>query len=164
MADIHAAPADAAATQGPTPGPPAATTGAVTGAPRALLRVEGLLVCIAAVGLFWRDYGGAVGWWGFLMFFVPDLTLLAYLAGARIGAIAYNSAHTYVFPAALALAAPMVEGVGDVPVGAAALLWAAHIGFDRALGLGLKYGSGFGDTHLGRVDGAKARPKPAANG
>ncbi|MFP5406506.1 MAG: DUF4260 family protein, partial [Gammaproteobacteria bacterium] len=27
-----------------------------------------------------------------------------------------------------------------------ALVWAAHIGADRALGYGLKYGSGFGDT------------------
>jgi len=27
----------------------------------------------------------------------------------------------------------------------------AHIGFDRALGYGLKYPSGFKDTHLGRV-------------
>jgi hypothetical protein len=26
----------------------------------------------------------------------------------------------------------------------------AHVGFDRMLGYGLKYGTGFGDTHLGR--------------
>jgi hypothetical protein len=29
------------------------------------------------------------------------------------------------------------------------LIWTAHIGFDRALGIGLKYPTGFGDTHLG---------------
>ena len=34
------------------------------------------------------------------------------------------------------------------------LVWAAHIGVDRALGLGLKYGAGFGFTHLGRIGGA----------
>ncbi len=33
----------------------------------------------------------------------------------------------------------------------AALVWIAHIGFDRALGFGLKYASRFGDTHLGRT-------------
>jgi hypothetical protein len=27
----------------------------------------------------------------------------------------------------------------------------AHVGFDRALGFGLKYGTGFGDTHLSRT-------------
>ena len=32
---------------------------------------------------------------------------------------------------------------------ALALIWAAHIGFDRALGYGLKYAAGFGVTHLG---------------
>lgn len=30
-------------------------------------------------------------------------------------------------------------------------LWLAHIGFDRALGFGLKEVSGFQDTHLGRI-------------
>jgi hypothetical protein len=32
-----------------------------------------------------------------------------------------------------------------------ATIWIAHIGFDRALGYGLKYGSGFTHTHLGRI-------------
>jgi hypothetical protein len=35
-----------------------------------------------------------------------------------------------------------------------ALIWAAHVGIDRALGLGLKYTAGFGITHLGRIGGA----------
>jgi hypothetical protein len=32
-----------------------------------------------------------------------------------------------------------------------AMIWLAHIGFDRALGYGLKYASGFSSTHLGRI-------------
>jgi hypothetical protein len=32
-----------------------------------------------------------------------------------------------------------------------AMIWLAHIGFDRALGFGLKYSAGFGFTHLGRI-------------
>ena len=31
------------------------------------------------------------------------------------------------------------------------LIWIAHIGFDRMLGFGLKYATGFKDTHLSRV-------------
>ena len=31
------------------------------------------------------------------------------------------------------------------------MIWLAHIGFDRALGYGLKYSAGFGFTHLGRI-------------
>ena len=32
-----------------------------------------------------------------------------------------------------------------------ALIWIAHIGMDRLLGYGLKYPSGFRDTHLGAI-------------
>ena len=31
-----------------------------------------------------------------------------------------------------------------------ALIWLAHIGMDRLLGYGLKYSSGFKDTHIQR--------------
>jgi hypothetical protein len=31
------------------------------------------------------------------------------------------------------------------------LIWAGHLGMDRAVGLGLKYPSAFRDTHLGTV-------------
>ena len=34
---------------------------------------------------------------------------------------------------------------------ALALIWLTHIGVDRAVGYGLKYPSGFKDTHLQRV-------------
>jgi hypothetical protein len=30
-----------------------------------------------------------------------------------------------------------------------ALIWTAHIGFDRMMGYGLKYATAFGATHLG---------------
>jgi Domain of unknown function (DUF4260) len=31
------------------------------------------------------------------------------------------------------------------------LLWAFHVAGDRVLGYGLKFASGFQDTHLGRI-------------
>jgi Domain of unknown function (DUF4260) len=37
-----------------------------------------------------------------------------------------------------------------------AAVWAAHIGFDRMLGYGLKDTSGFVDTPLGRIGRARA--------
>ena len=43
--------------------------------------------------------------------------------------------------------------VSSLPV---ALVWANHIGVDRLLGFGLKYGSGLGYTHLGRVGKLKS--------
>ena len=47
--------------------------------------------------------------------------------------------------AALGLALGATELVG------VARIWLVHIGFDRALGYGLKHGSSFADTHLGRI-------------
>lgn len=121
-------------------------TGATTGGVKALLRIEGACVLLAAV-LAYSRYGP--GWRTFAIFFLaPDLSFLGYLAGPAAGAISYNTAHSYA-GAVLALligvwlANPLVLGAG--------LIWCAHLGFDRALGYGLKYSSGFGFTHLGLI-------------
>lgn len=127
----------------------------VQGAPRMLLRLEGLLVLLIGIGVFWKIAGGALGWWGFVLFFAPDLSMTAYLAGPRFGALVYNSAHTYLAPAALAVAGFVVGAAGHAESAwwapPLASLWAAHIGFDRLLGYGLKYPTAFGDTHLGCI-------------
>ena len=123
----------------------AAPAGA-SGGVRTLLRLEGLAVLTVALAAYARAGEG----WGFFagLFLAPDLAFLAYLAGPRWGAIAYNAAHSYIGPLLL-LAAGLI---GATPwLLAVALVWSAHIGFDRALGYGLKYGTGSGMTHLGRV-------------
>ncbi|HMN72620.1 MAG TPA: DUF4260 domain-containing protein [Rhodoblastus sp.] len=124
----------------------------VAGAPRILLRLEGLAVLAVALLAFVAfDGAAALGlrWWALIpVFLAPDLSMLAYLAGPRIGAIVYNAAHSYVAP--LVIGALAFHALGRAPV-ALCLLWIAHIGFDRALGYGLKYASGFGDTHLGSI-------------
>ncbi|MGZ4981870.1 MAG: DUF4260 domain-containing protein [Methylobacter sp.] len=121
-------------------------SGETKGAVRAVLRLEGLCVLIAAV-VAYSKFG--LGWDIFALFFLaPDLALLGYLADPKIGAISYNLAHSYIgavvcLVAGVILPAPTVLCIG--------LIWCAHIGFDRALGYGLKYSSGFGFTHLGRI-------------
>jgi hypothetical protein len=132
--------------------------GAVSGAPRAWLRLEGLAVLSLALLLYGR---GGHSWLLFAaLFLAPDLSVVAYLAGPRLGALGYNLAHSYVGPA---LAAVLALLTGRPPV--VACLWAAHIGFDRALGYGLKYPSGFADTHLGRIGRrAAAEAAPAGPG
>jgi hypothetical protein len=126
--------------------PTRAVGGAASGGVRAVLRLEGAAAFAAATAL----YGHAGFSWPVfaLLFLAPDLSMLAYLAGPRAGALGYNLVHTYALPLPLALAG---FALGS-PVGSAlALIWIAHIGFDRMLGYGLKYVSGFGDTHLGRI-------------
>jgi uncharacterized protein DUF4260 len=120
--------------------------GAVTGVVRTLLRIEGLVLFGAATLL----YGTAgTSWWLFaVLLLAPDVSFLAYLAGPRLGAIGYNALHATIGPLLLGLGSvvmhwPLAESL--------ALIWLAHIGIDRALGYGLKYASGFGLTHLGRI-------------
>ena len=126
------------------------TTGAVTGGPRTLLRLEGLTL-FAGMTLLYAVWGGS--WWIYaILFLVPDLSFLAYLATPKAGAIVYNAAHSYMAPVAMmtssfALASPLWLSI--------AMIWMAHIGIDRALGYGLKYSAGFTFTHLGRI-GRKA--------
>jgi hypothetical protein len=111
-----------------------------------VLRAEGFAGLAAAAA--------AYGWLGFswglfaLLFLAPDLAMAGYAFGPKWGAAAYNVVHSTLAPLALgavafALRAPLGEAV--------ALIFLAHIGFDRALGYGLKYASGFGDTHFGRI-------------
>lgn len=114
--------------------------------PQTLLRLEGLAVVIAATGLY---FGQGGSWWIYLLLlFLPDLSILGYLANPRLGAALYNLLHNYVGPVALALASWFAGADALVPV---ALIWLAHIGLDRAVGYGLKLPSGFSDTHLGRI-------------
>jgi hypothetical protein len=113
-----------------------------------LLRLENLAVAIAA-GLAFHRLGS--NWMLFaVLFLAPDLAMLGYLAGPRIGARLYNLAHTYV---AVALLAALSWTAGSEAGLQVALIWCVHIGVDRALGYGLKYPSGFADTHLGRLRG-----------
>jgi hypothetical protein len=110
-----------------------------------LLRVEGLVMAVATAVIFART---GASWWLFALWLVPDLSMLGYLGGACRGARIYNAFHTYVGPGALALCSLLPGAHAALPV---ALIWANHIGVDRLLGYGLKYGDGFGFTHLGRM-------------
>jgi len=117
----------------------------VTGTPRMWLRLEGAAVVAASVVAFQWQLGS---WWLFAAaFLLPDLSMLGYLAGAALGARAYNVAHTYVGPIFLAMYGVSIGRNDVVPW---ALIWFAHIGLDRLLGFGLKYESAFRETHLGR--------------
>ena len=119
--------------------------GSVFGAPRMILQAEGAVALAAAAGA----YGWSGTHWSLfaVLFLVPDLAMLAYFAGPRVGAASYNLAHSYILPAILLGVGLAVGSIWFVPV---ALTWIAHIGFDRTVGYGLKYATAFGDTHLGR--------------
>jgi hypothetical protein len=119
---------------------------AVAGTPRILLRLEGFILFALSVALYGRR---GDSWWLFaLLFLAPDLSFLGYLAGPRVGAIAYNAVHTTAGPVLLVLTGLLAPSQLAAAIG---LVWLAHCGVDRALGYGLKYDAGFGFTHLGRI-------------
>jgi hypothetical protein len=113
---------------------------------RRWLRAEGIVALVGSVAA-WAALGGEWPWF-IACLLIPDVAMLGYLAGPHPGAIAYNLAHNWftgglVLGAGLALQLPLVTFAGLVLV--------AHTGMDRTLGYGLKYPTGFGDTHLGRI-------------
>ena len=124
----------------------------VVGVPLILLKAEGLAVF--ALATFAYSLTGQNWWLYLILFLFPDLSFLAYTAGNRPGSMVYNALHSYVGPALAGFAG---YRAGQPAVAAVALIWTAHIGFDRMLGYGLKYPTGFGHTHLGRKGGGENR-------
>lgn len=122
---------------------PQAGTGPASGSVLVLLQGEAVVEMLLAVAGY-RHLGGT--WLMFaLLFAVPDVSMAGFLVSPRCGARLYNLGHTYVAPALLAAMGVLVA-VPILPL--LALIWTAHIGVDRAIGAGLKYGTGFGFTHL----------------
>jgi len=114
--------------------------------PAAVLRIEGAALLSASVALYWLNGGS---WWLFaLLLLAPDVSMLGYLAGPGIGATLYNAFHSYPLPMVLGVLGLLWSAPFAVAI---ALVWLAHISVDRLMGYGLKYPSGFKDTHLDRV-------------
>ncbi len=113
-----------------------------------LLRVEDLAIAVLAAALFLMT--GLAWWWLAVLFLVPDVSMVGYAAGPRVGAVVYNIVHhravavgTYCL--GVVLHQPLLLVAGSL------LLF--HSSVDRVLGYGLKYPDSFGDTHLGRSGG-----------
>jgi hypothetical protein len=123
-----------------------AATHKTTGGVRRLLRLEGAGLLLAAIGL----YAQTGSRWSLfaVLFLVPDVSLLFYRFGPRTGAVGYNVAHATLGPLALVAAGVVLAQPLALAV---AVTWLAHIGFDRALGYGLKHSDSFSHTHLGWI-------------
>ena len=83
-----------------------------------------------------------------LLLFLPDLSMLGYLGGNKMGAFFYNLFHhkglavlVYILGVYLDIHSIQLTGI----------ILFSHSAFDRFLGYGLKYESGFKFTHLGEI-------------
>lgn len=120
---------------------------------KTILRLEELGLFLFSIYLFSLL---PFAWWYYpLLFFAPDLSMLGYLAGPRVGAAVYNLVHHrglallyYALGALLSIPALALVGV----------ILFAHSSLDRILGYGLKLADSFSSTHLGRIGrGAQAQ-------
>src|SRR4051794_34946491 len=117
---------------------------------RPWLRAEGLAVLGAGLAGFLFL---GLPWWAFLLLLiVPDVSMIGYVRGPRVGAIVYNVAHDLVTGVALT---GLGLAVGSVPLAAIGTIFVAHSGMDRIAGYGLKLPSSFKDTHLGEIGHSK---------
>src|ERR1700684_3648290 len=87
-------------------------------------------------------------YWWLVWILAPDLSMVAYLGGNRVGAIGYNIVHhkgvaIMLYLVGLFMSHPALEYAGMILFG--------HSSMDRGMGYGLKYFSGFQDTHLGKI-------------
>jgi hypothetical protein len=125
-----------------------AEPGSVTGKPLWWLRLDGLTLLGATLALFATTHQP---WWLVpAVILLPDLFMVGYLGGTRVGAFVYNLGHSYPLPAIMTLAG--VAGHHPLTI-ALGLLWLAHIGMDRVARYGLKYDDSFQHTHLSAPSG-----------
>jgi len=111
-----------------------------------LLHAEWLAIFVAGVVIYLEFGGHPLALLPLLL--APDLSMVGYLAGPRIGALTYNLAHNLV----VALGVLAVGWFAPVaPLALAGAILFAHVGMDRSLGYGLKLPTDFRDTHLGRI-------------
>jgi Domain of unknown function (DUF4260) len=119
-----------------------------------LERLEGLallatsITAYAIIGPNWILFA--------LLLLAPDLAMLGYLRGPKLGAIAYNLAHLKILPLTLGSIGLLTGNTLEIQL---ALIWFAHIGMDRAAGYGLKLETGFSETTLGKI-GRQNTQKP----
>jgi len=125
---------------------------------RVLLQSEGVAVTIAAI---WAYSAQTDSSWLllFALWLVPDVGLLGFLAGTRVGAIAYNVTHSALGPLAVI---GLGVGLEEERVLALGLIWATHVGVDRAVGYGLKSSWSAKHTHLQQLTDPRGADGEAA--
>ena len=113
---------------------------------KTLIKLEGLALFVLSIFLF--SQLGFAWWWYPVLFFIPDLSMIAYLAGARAGAIVYNILHHHAVSIGLYL---LGFFLGNPILQLAGVILLGHSNLDRLFGYGLKYSDSFQNTHLGEI-------------
>ena len=111
-----------------------------------LLKLEEFGLFVLSIVLFSQL---PFAWWIYLLLLLaPDLGMIGYALGPRVGAVTYNTTHHKGLAAVLDAigilsSIPVLALIGVIVLG--------HSSIDHVLGFGLKYGDSFQHTHLGWI-------------
>ncbi len=111
-----------------------------------LLKLENAAIFVAC---YFATLGLGHAWWLFFaLLLLPDLSMVGYAINNKWGAFLYNLIHHQGV-------AMLVIGIGwytgQQTVLLIGIILLGHSAMDRIFGYGLKYASGFQDTHLGKI-------------
>jgi hypothetical protein len=117
---------------------------------KTILKLEELGMFLGSILLLY--FFNANWWYYLLLIFGPDISMLGYLAGNKVGAICYNLFHhkaiaIIIFILGFALSF-LESGHWTLYTG---IVLFGHSSMDRFFGYGLKYENGFKFTHLGEI-------------
>ncbi|HZH69245.1 MAG TPA: DUF4260 domain-containing protein [Flavobacteriaceae bacterium] len=87
-------------------------------------------------------------WWFLVLILAPDIGMIGYAFGNKIGAFTYNLFHHRGIAIAVYLAGIYFQS--DITQLIGTILF-SHAAMDRIFGYGLKYDKGFKFTHLGEL-------------
>ena len=111
-----------------------------------LLKIEEFALLLLGI---WAFQLTELSWWWFLgLFLLPDIGMIGYLVGEKIGAWTYNLFHHRTIATVLFFAGYFFK---NQALEVSGIILFSHIAFDRIMGYGLKYEKGFNFTHLGEI-------------
>ena len=113
---------------------------------KSIIQLEEVLMFVLGIYLFsLLDYKW---YWFLILILTPDIGMLGYLFGNKVGAALYNIFHHKGLAIVLYLIGIYFDMAEMQLIG---IILFSHSAMDRILGYGLKYEKGFKFTHLGEI-------------
>lgn len=111
-----------------------------------IIQLEELAMFLLSIYLF--SQLNFAWWWFLVLILTPDISMIGYAFGNKVGAITYNVFHhKAVAPAVYVFGLSQQNGTIQL----AGLILFGHSSMDRMMGYGLKTYEGFKFTHLGKL-------------
>lgn len=123
--------------------------------PTIIIKLENLVVFIISVYFINSIITGSEKeffldkWYFIIVLWLSfDLSMFGYLVNPKVGAAIYNLIHNYILAITLIVIGSFWNGLNITIIGFTLM---SHISLDRFLKFGLKYSSGFKDTHIQKL-------------